>query len=95
MGAPKGNKNALSGTMFRDALHYALVNHADDMVQRGQALKAIGKKVVIAALEGEQWAISEIANRLDGKPKQQTELSSNPDNPVGITVVVSERSPES
>lgn len=94
MGAPKGNRNASNGTRFRDALHHALVNFANDKVKKGEALREIGKTVVAAAIEGEQWAVQEIANRLDGKPKQQTELSSNPDAPVGITVVVSERSPE-
>ena len=91
MGAPKGNKNASNGTMYRDALHYALTNYADDEVAKGKALKRVAKKVVEKALDGEQWAVQEIGNRLDGKPKQQTELSSNPDAPVGITVIVSER----
>lgn len=90
-GAPKGNTNASNGTMFKDALHYALTNYADDQVEKGHALKEVAKTVVKKAVEGEQWAVQEIGNRLDGKPKQQTELSSNPDAPVGITVIVSER----
>jgi hypothetical protein len=48
------------------------------------ALPRIAKRVVDLAEDGEMWAVQEIANRLDGKPKQAVEMSSDPDQPLVI-----------
>lgn len=69
-GAPTGNNNAGKGKEWNDALRYALANFETEKIERGQALKAIAKKVVEKAVEGDKDAIQEIGNRLDGKPAQ-------------------------
>ena len=67
MGAPIGNQNARKARLFRDALMRALARVGD-----GQGINAgldkVADRLVSEALAGEQWAIEEIANRLDGKP---------------------------
>ena len=69
-GAPKGNKNAAKGREWYEALRYALASFETDVIARGTALKAIAKKCVEQALDGNRDAITEIGNRLDGKPSQ-------------------------
>lgn len=77
MAAPVGNKNAAKGKAWFDALR-------KECVQRG-ALADIAKVVVDKALEGEQWAIAEIGNRLDGKPAQSLTVSGDPDAPLEVS----------
>jgi hypothetical protein len=72
-GAQAGNNNATKNKHWQEALHYALANYADDAVQRGFALKSIALTTVRRAILGDHDAMIEIANRLDGKPKQQIE----------------------
>lgn len=38
-------------------------------------LREVAEVLVAKALEGESWAIKEIADRVDGKPMQQVEVS--------------------
>ena len=66
MAAPSGNTNATKGKAWFDALR-------KECVQRN-ALEEIAKIVVSKAMEGERWAIDEIANRFDGKPSQSVDL---------------------
>ena len=68
VGAPKGNQNGSKGRIWRDALRKALARKEGN-VEKG--LRAIADQVVNAAIEGEFWAIKEIAERMDGKPAQQ------------------------
>lgn len=76
MAAPSGNKNAAKGKAWFDALR-------KECVQRS-ALDDIAKLVVDKALAGEQWAIQEIGNRLDGKPAQA--ITGDDGGPVEIAV---------
>lgn len=69
MAAPVGNTNRTKGKAWFDALR-------KECVQR-KALDLIAKKVVDAALAGEQWAITEIGNRMDGKPAQSMDLTAD------------------
>jgi hypothetical protein len=66
-GAPKGNKNAEKGKIFEGALRMALAKND------WKALRQITDKTVELACEGEQWAVKEVMDRLDGKPKQAIE----------------------
>ena len=82
MGAPVGNKNA-SGTQdaekpFRDALRRAIVQ--DD----GKRLRGAAEKLLDLADAGEPWAVKELADRTDGKSKQQTEITGAGGGPVII-----------
>lgn len=54
---------------FLDALNRAIKQ--DD----GKRLRAAAEKLLDAAEAGEPWALQMMADRLDGKPKQQVEAS--------------------
>ncbi len=69
MAAPLGNQNAAKGKQFLEALRRALA--ADDW----RRLKEAAEALATAAASGEPWAIEQVANRLDGKPAQQTILT--------------------
>jgi len=69
--------NRARGKRFQLALKRALDEYSDDRVARGQALNVIAMDLVREALLGQQWAIQEIANRLDGKPAQTTLLGND------------------
>ena len=74
-GAPKGNRNAANKRQFECALNAALNK------DRG-ALVEIASTLVDRAKAGESWAIQMVADRLDGKPKQQHELTGKDDEPI-------------
>lgn len=75
-GAPKGNQNAAKGRMFKDALRKAL---KEDGVDR---LPLIAQTLVEKAIDGEQWAVQEVANRLDGKPAQEVAVTGEDGGPL-------------
>lgn len=77
MAAPKGNNNARKGKEWFDALRKECVQKA--------ALEKIAAIVVEKAMQGEQWAINEVANRFDGKPSQAVEVSGDPAAPLTVT----------
>lgn len=83
MAAPEGNNNAGKGKEWKEALRYALLNYEGKDIERGKALKAIAKKLVEKAVEGEYAAIQEIGNRLDGKPAQVV-VGDNDEPPVRV-----------
>ena len=66
-GAPLGNNNGGSGQLFHSALKRALAR-AGKNVDGG--LNKVCDKLVKSANDGEQWAIKEIADRIDGKAHQ-------------------------
>ncbi len=68
VGAPKGNQNAVKAKRVKTAIDKALENKSKALGQ--QALVAISETVVDAALNGEQWAVRELYDRIDGKPHQ-------------------------
>ena len=82
-GAPIGNKNAVHKKPFEKALLAALARH-----EKGypKSLEAIGEEVVAKAMEGERWAIEMLADRLDGKPKQQVENTGADGGPLHIII---------
>lgn len=75
-GAPKGNSNASKGKAFKDALRKAL---KADGIDR---LPLIANTLVEKAIEGEQWAVQEIANRLDGRPAQEVAVTGEDGGPL-------------
>jgi len=72
-GAPLGNRNAAKGKRWESALTKALARYSDDRIKAGEALDKIALEVVRKALGGDTQAITEIANRLDGKALQPVE----------------------
>ena len=70
-GAPLGNTNALKGKIWNDTLRKAIVQ--DDRNRLWRAAQSL----LDQASQGEQWAIKELADRLDGKSAQSNMLESN------------------
>lgn len=81
-GAPVGNQNGRKGSDWRNALKRALEQYDSPKAPSGMALAKIAEKVVDKALDGDRDAIQEIANRLDGKPVQSTELTGADGGPI-------------
>jgi len=80
-GAQPGNNNYQKGTIWNDALRRAIAQ--DD----GKRIRAAAEKLIDLAAEGTPWAVRELADRLDGKAFQSVQVSGDPDNPLGITVI--------
>ncbi len=68
-GNPRGR---LAEKLFADAVRMA-VNEDDGTGQR--KLRRIAEKLVDAAMGGQGWAIQQIADRLDGKPAQESTMT--------------------
>jgi hypothetical protein len=66
---------------FANMLNIALTSKGDT----GQTkLREVAEVLVSKALDGEGWAIKEIADRTDGKPFQQIEVTGDEDNPLSV-----------
>lgn len=70
-GAPQGNNNAGRNKPFWRAIDRAIVQ--DD----GKRLREAAEKLLDLAAQGEQWAVKELADRLDGKAAQAIELTAD------------------
>lgn len=95
-GAPKGNQNARKGHMWREAVRYALAQQGRDVEPEYdgepadmRGLRTVACKFMDACVEGEPWAMKDLADRIDGKAAQALQLS-GPDGgdiPLSGTVV--------
>jgi hypothetical protein len=85
MAAPIGNQNAAKGRRWYEALSNALTKYSSERVAVGKALEVIAMNVVEAAVEGDPAAVTEIANRLDGKAAQSVTVGGEVDNPVKVS----------
>ena len=90
-GAPVGNTNAVKNKPYRDALSRVLAqleikdSNGNVIVPAGQALRAmIEAQVTAAILKADSTAARDVADRLDGKPAQQVQLSGDADAPLKI-----------
>lgn len=79
-GAPVGNGNAQKGRMWNDALRRAIAQ--DD----GKRLRAAIEQLLNLASNGEPWAIKELADRLDGRPKQVNHIESEGSDLTAIRI---------
>jgi hypothetical protein len=85
MPGPQGNKNAVKGKTWADAIRKALLQYADDTVERKEALHRIALKIVEKALAGDATAMREIGDRLDGKPAQT--IQGDTDQPLVVNII--------
>ena len=68
MPAPRGNKNASKKNReYRNTLLRSLKQYESKSVRRGEALRKVTDRLVELAIQGEPWAVKEIANRIDGR----------------------------
>jgi hypothetical protein len=85
-GPPFGNKNATNNRRpWARAIEDALAKYKGGKVN---ALSLLADKIVKEAVEKCDWdAIHEIANRMDGKPRQQMELSGEDGDTIKLEFV--------
>lgn len=76
MAAPVGNDNKVKNKPWADAIARALARKANG---KSDGLNIIADQLVSAAINGDQWAIKEIGDRIDGKAAQSVALT----NPEG------------
>jgi len=67
-GAPLGNTNGVRDRQWLNMLRRKVAQNPEKLEQAALA-------VLDAAAMGEPWAITELGNRLDGKPVQQVDMS--------------------
>lgn len=79
--------------MWRDAVRYALAQKGREVEPEYdgepadlRGLRTVAVKFVDACVEGEQWAIKEIADRLDGKAVQGLDFTDPEGNPSSVTL---------
>jgi hypothetical protein len=70
-----GRSSRKSDKLWRDALMVAVRREDDQDPDKRQLLTTIAEACVNAARAGDLMAMKEIGDRIDGKPKQQTELT--------------------
>lgn len=80
-GAPKGNQNAARGARVRQSLERALARMGGN-VDKG--LDRVADQIVSLAVEGEQWACTMIADRLDGKPHTTIDMAVTDERPQAL-----------
>lgn len=81
-GAPVGNQNAVkSKRLFTNALKRALT-------QGPEKIQKIVDMLIEKAQDGEQWAVRELIDRVDGKAPQPVTGGDDDDNPISIGEIV-------
>ena len=95
-GGQPGNTNATKNRPWRLAIDRALERKS--RVEQVEILDEIAEKVIETARrgpsyeKGDPWlgALSELADRLDGKPAQQVQLQGDPDLPLTVRVTATD-----
>ena len=64
-----------SDKIWADAVRRAVMRRLENEEGKPQKIERLADKVVELALDGDMTAVREIGDRLDGKPKQQTEVT--------------------
>ena len=75
-GAPFGNNNATKNKLWSDTLRRAIAQ------DRGDRVRQAAERLLDEAAKGEQWAIKELADRLDGKSLQSNTIEGIEDMPI-------------
>jgi hypothetical protein len=80
MGAPLGNQNARKGKVWTQAIERALEKRSAK--GRMEALDDLAEQLLLKAETGDMAALRELGDRLEGKPKEQVELSGPDGGPI-------------
>lgn len=87
MAAPLGNQNAAKGKLWANAIKRAIARKAAGDLNSG--LDSLADKLVTACEMGDQWAIKELGDRIDGKPHQSVGVAGDEEGgPVKIEQIV-------
>jgi hypothetical protein len=71
-----------SEKLFTDAIRKAVA--LEDPVKKRRKLELIAEKLVQKAIEGDNWCIGQVGDRLDGKPKERQEHEGVVDHAIRI-----------
>ena len=82
----KGNQLAANARKWRSAIDQAL--EARSKADQMECLRSIAGKLIDAAENGDQWAIKELGDRIDGKPAQSLTVGSDEENPLKMVTEV-------
>lgn len=90
MAAPKGNNHNGNAQVAKKALEHAMLAHQGEepkgeTVSKFKALVDIWKAQLAKAIDGDTQSATLIIDRLDGKPRQSTELSGPGGEPLKST----------
>lgn len=88
MAGRKGEK------FWADAVKRAVNRRLDSVEGKPKKLEILADRLVDAGLDGDVSALKEIGDRLDGKPKQQQEISGPDGEAIPISIPVSFETPE-
>jgi len=72
-GAPLGNQNGKKGSIWRDAIMKAVHEIDPNSPDSAKKLRSLARKLVENGLDGDNHALQQIGDRLDGKPTQAIE----------------------
>lgn len=81
-GGQPGNDNGSKGRPWSEAIHRACL--IVDPKKKRRKMDLLADKLIAAAMEGDVSALKELGDRIEGKCKQQIELSGDVDNPVRV-----------
>ena len=74
-GNPAGRPIGSGDKQFVEQLRIVLAEVVPDDPAGKRKLRRIAEKLVDAALEGHSWAIQQVADRIDGKPAQESTVN--------------------
>lgn len=83
MAAPLGNQNAAKAKRWQKAIERALARSSGESVDAG--LDTAANKLVSAANAGDQWALKELGERIDGKVAQAI-IGDSSEDPLNVKV---------
>lgn len=87
-GAPKGNRNAArKHRILTDALRRELLQYEADGCKPGEAASLVARNLIKKALGGDKDSISELYDRVDGKPAQTVDMNINDERPDRDTLI--------
>jgi len=83
-GAKPGNTNAAKGKIFLAQLRVLIATDEMELPEKKRRLRKAAEQLLNQAAKGHEWAIKELANRLDGKATQGVELANPDGTPVNF-----------
>lgn len=82
MAAAPGNQYASKARKWTQAIERALAKRS--LAEQRETLDDLADVLIMEAMKGEQWAVKELGDRLEGKPAQGLIVGGDPENPLQV-----------